>query len=168
MYNEVAWNALIGNLNCIIDLGTLTIIHDNICGNRPSNFLLESDAGNPDNDGSFTLTWGASGAVNYTVYEHSGYITVINSSLGLPLTSETTDLFLPITGYSNGTYYFIVVAHNDNGDTLSNCLIVIVEIPPEGPSDGVIPGYPIYLLLTLFTLMTAILIKKKRAKLPKF
>ena len=83
------------------------------------------------------------------------------------MASEVTDLYFQITGYSNGTYYFIVVAHNDNGDTLSNCLIVIVGIPPEGPNEGVIPGYPIYLLLTFFTVMTAILIKKKRAKLSK-
>ena len=82
--------------------------------------------------------------------------------------SETTDLSLPLTGYSNGTYYFIVVAHNANGDTLSNCLMVTVGIPPEGPDDGVIPGYPLYLLLTFFIVITAILIKKKRAKLPKF
>ena len=165
---EVAWNVFIGNIECILDYGTGTNIHDNICGNRPSDFLLESDAETPDNDGSFTLIWGAPGAVNYTVYEYSSYITVINSSLGLPLASEITDLYLPITGYSNGTYYFIVVAHNANGDTLSNCLIVIVGIPPEEPSDGVIPGYPIYLLLTFFTVMTAILIMKKREKLPKF
>jgi len=166
--NEVAWNAFIGNVDCILDYGTGTNIHDNICGNRPSSFLLESDAENPDNDGSFILTWGASGAVNYTVYEYSSYITVINSSLGLPLASEITDIYLPITGYSNGTYYFIVVAHNAYGDTLSNCLIVIVGIPPEGPDDGVIPGYPLYLLLTFLTVITAILIKKKREKLSKF
>ena len=52
---EVAWNALISNLNCILDLGTGTNVHDNICGNRPNSVLLESDAGSPDNDGSFTL-----------------------------------------------------------------------------------------------------------------
>ncbi len=167
--NEVAWNTLIGNIDCIIDFGTGTNIHDNICGNRPSNFVMDSDAENPDNDGSFTLTWNpASGAVNYTVYEYSGYITAINSSLGLPLASEITDLTLPLTGYSNGTYYFIVVAHNDNGDTLSNCLIVTVGIVPEEPGDGVIPGYPLYLLLTFFIVVTLILIKKKREKLPKF
>jgi len=128
---------------------------------------LESNAENPDDDGSFTLYWGAVGAVNYTVYEHTSFITVINSSVGSPLASETTDISLLITGYSNGTYYFIVVAHNEYGDTLSNCLIVIVGIPPEGPDDGVIPGYPLYLLLTLFTVITAILIKKKREKLLK-
>ena len=105
--------------------------------------------------------------MNYTVYGHSSYISVINSSLGSPLASEVTDITLPITGYSNGTYYFIVVAHNANGDTLSNCLIITVGIPPEEPNNGVIPGYPLYLLLTLFTVMTAILIMKKRRKISK-
>ena len=97
---EVAWNILIGNLNCILDLGTGTNIHDNICGNRPSSLLLESNAENPDDDGSFTLNWVASGAVSYTVYEHTSFITVINSSVGSPLASETTDISLLITGYS--------------------------------------------------------------------
>jgi hypothetical protein len=148
-------------------MGTGTVIHDNICRSRPRNVLLESDAGSPDNDGSFTLAWSAAGAVNYTVYEYSGLITVINSSLGLPLASEITDITLPITGYSNGTYYFIIVAHNAYGDTLSNCLEIIVIISPGGPGPE-IPGYPLYLLLTFFTVITAILIKKKREKLSKF
>ncbi|GAH58388.1 unnamed protein product, partial [marine sediment metagenome] len=42
---EVAWNVFIGNVDCILDFGTGTNIHDNICGNRPRSFLLESDAG---------------------------------------------------------------------------------------------------------------------------
>ena len=98
----------------------------------PGSFSLSSDAGSPDDDGIFDLTWTvASGAHNYSVYRSSSYITVIDGSLTL-LASEIIDLTLALSGYVDGTYYFIVVAHNDNGDTLSNCIQVNVEFP--GPS----------------------------------
>ncbi|MFX0148929.1 MAG: Ser-Thr-rich GPI-anchored membrane family protein, partial [Candidatus Hodarchaeota archaeon] len=87
----------------------------------PGTFFLNSDAGIPDNDGIFNLMWTTSnGAINYNVYQHSNYITVINESLTL-LAEGVTDLNLSLSGYSDGTYYFIAVAHNQYGDTLSNC-----------------------------------------------
>jgi len=99
----------------------------------PDDFTLSSDAGKPDLDGGFELSWEESfRANNYSVYIHSSYITEINGSLTL-LVDNITDLELTLTGYSDGTYYFIVVAHNDYGDTLSNCLEITVEIPtPPG------------------------------------
>jgi len=140
----------------------------------PGSFSLTSDAGAPDDDGIFTLTWdAANGAVNYSVYRHTSFITEINGSL-TTLATGITNLSRLLTGYSNGAYYFIVVAYNAQGDTLSNCHTVIVEIPPEEPSDGdgdghgAIPGYPLYLLLIFFTVITAIIIKMKHKKLPKF
>ncbi|MFX1502875.1 MAG: hypothetical protein ACFFDH_18080, partial [Promethearchaeota archaeon] len=97
----------------------------------PGAFTLSSDADDPDDDGKFTLTWGAAdGAMNYSVYEYSSYITVINGSL-TTLATSITNLSRSLTGYTNGTYYFIVVAHNAQGDTLSNCHKVIVAVPPE-------------------------------------
>ncbi len=99
----------------------------------PGNFILSSNVGSPDTDGIFNLNWtSASGAVNYSVYEYSAYITVINSSLTL-LTNETTVLTFPLTDYSNGTYYFIIVAHNLYGNTSSNCINITVVIPPSPP-----------------------------------
>ncbi len=97
----------------------------------------------------------------------AGYITQINGSL-TTLSEGMTTRTLSLTGYTNGTYYFIVEATNSEGETLSNCIKVIVAIPPEdgdGDGDGVIPGYPLYLLLTFFVVITSILIKKKRKKL---
>ena len=164
--NEVAWNALLGNTNCILDTGTGTNIHDNFCAYAPGFFVLTSDSGYPDSDGSFNLTWeSASEADNYSVYVYSSIITEINSSLGTPVASEITALTLSLTGYSNGRYYFIIVAHNDYGDTLSDCIVVWVDDTPVEPE---IPGYPVYLLLSFFTVITAILIMKKRRKLSKF
>jgi peptide/nickel transport system substrate-binding protein len=95
-------------------------------------FSLTSDAGTPDDNGNFDLNWTASAdATNYSVYEYSGYINDINGSL-TPLTSEITELGLTLSGFLDGIYYFIVVAHNEYGDTLSNCISVVVEHPLPG------------------------------------
>jgi hypothetical protein len=100
----------------------------------PTSFNLNSNADVPyDDDGSFDLIWTeAGGALTYSVYQHSSYITVINGSL-TTLIADTTDLQLELDGYSDGTYYFMVVAENDYGETKSNCIKVIVKItqPPD-------------------------------------
>jgi len=102
----------------------------------PDQFVLNSDAGAPDIDGNFNLNWIASdGAINYTVYQHSSYITTINGSL-TPLVVGTTGLTLPLSAYANGIYYFIVVALNEYGETLSNCISVVVSLP--GPGDFIL------------------------------
>ena len=94
----------------------------------PEPFTLSSDAEDPDDDGTFTLSWTESiGVENYSVYEHSSFITEITEDLIL-LANDIVDLSFPLEGYSDGTYYFIVVAHNENGDTLSNCIQVDVDI----------------------------------------
>ncbi|GAH32973.1 unnamed protein product, partial [marine sediment metagenome] len=98
----------------------------------PGNFVLTSNAGTPDENGNFDLSWTASdGALTYSVYRYSSYITEINGSLTL-LGDGITDLSLALSGYTDGTYYFIAVAHNAYGDTLSNCIEVVVQIPPPG------------------------------------
>ncbi|GAH03208.1 unnamed protein product, partial [marine sediment metagenome] len=71
--------------------------------------------------------------------------------------------------YSDGTYFFAVVAKNSYGTTLSNNLIVIVEIEEPEPGPGPepepeIPGFELWTIL--FTIASASLItllrKKKR------
>ncbi len=92
--------------------------------------MLYSNAGNPDNDGTFDLTWTESpGARNYSIYRHSSYISEINGSLTL-LASEITDLSLGLSEYADGTYYFIVEAHYDQDDVLLNCITVVVGLTP--------------------------------------
>ncbi len=120
----------------------------------PGDFTLSTNAGNPDNDGGFDLTWtAASGATNYSVYRSSSYITVIDGSVTL-LASEITDLTWALSGYEDGIYYFIVVAHNDNGDTLSNCVEINVIISG-------IPGYDSALILLTVVGISFLLIKSK-------
>jgi surface protein len=96
----------------------------------PGEFTLFSNAGTPDIDGRFNLTWTPSSrASNYSVYQNSSYITQVNENLSL-LTAEITNLTHMLTGYNEGTYYFIIVANNDFDYTLSNCLTVVVRLPP--------------------------------------
>ena len=97
-------------------------------GLPPANFVLSSNAGDPDDDGLFTLSWTTSlRASNYSVYQYSSFITEINGSLTL-VADEITDLSLELSEYSNGTYYYIVVAHNQIENTSSNCISVMVQI----------------------------------------
>ncbi len=96
----------------------------------PSSFFLSSDAGNPDIDGVFNLTWtSSSGVNNYSIYTYDQYITHINSSL--TLVSYQTAVSPYEIDTLQGVYYYIVVAHNNYGNTLSNCISVVVELLPS-------------------------------------
>ena len=131
----------------------------------PSDFTLISTAGTPeDDDGEFTLSWDSSDrAVNYTVYQYHQFISEINGSLTL-VAEGITGLSHLLSGYTNGTYYFIVVAYNINGDsTLSNCIEIIVAIPPSEPSkEPVIPGYSLFIFIMGLIVISAIIIKRRR------
>ncbi len=131
----------------------------------PSDFTLNSNAGTPeDDDGEFTLSWDTSDrAVNYSIYRYHQFISEINGSLIL-VEEGITGLSHPLSGYTNGTYYFIVVAYNVNGDfTLSNCIEIIVAIPPSEPSkEPVIPGYSLFIFIMGIIVISAIIIKRKR------
>ncbi len=96
-----------------------------------------------DDDGSFRLSWQAvEGAVNYSIYysstnpESSGnleyLITPISSVDGMDLLDTVETTFYDVTGLSNGTYYFVIVANNESGSSEpSEIISVTVEIPPE-------------------------------------
>jgi len=131
----------------------------------PGNFVLSSNAGTPDDNGVFDLSWtSAVGAQDYSVYEYSNYITEINGSLTL-LGAGITDLSIALSGYTNGAYYFIVVAHNAAGDTLSNCIEVVVQIPPPDPepepTPPFIPGYDFHVVISMICIVSIILFKKR-------
>ncbi|MFX1329674.1 MAG: hypothetical protein ACFE91_16215 [Promethearchaeota archaeon] len=134
----------------------------------PSGFILSSDVGAIDTDGNFTLSWTPSiRANNYSIYQHSSLITLVNYSLTI-LEEETDSLSLPLTGYSNGTYYFIGVAFNNFGNATSNYIKVNVEIPPgesepeDGDSKPPIPGYNLIFLLVIIASASLILIYQRR------
>jgi len=123
----------------------------------PYSFTLSTNATDPDTDGIFDLEWTSSEkAKNYSVYEYSTYITEFNNSLTL-ITLETTNMAHHLSGYSTGIYYFITVAKNNYGITLSNCIIVTIGIPSGG---GGIPGYgTLFFVITLLSI--SVLIFKK-------
>ncbi|MFX1281389.1 MAG: CARDB domain-containing protein, partial [Promethearchaeota archaeon] len=126
----------------------------------PGDFILLTNAGNPDIDGEFTLVWSDSeGALTYSVYEYSRVITVINESLNL-LSTGITGNTIPLSGYSTGTYYFTVVAENNSGVTLSNCIGITVE-KPKRRSHG-IPSYNLLLLVALISTVNLIFLIRIR------
>ncbi|MFW9874021.1 MAG: BspA family leucine-rich repeat surface protein [Candidatus Thorarchaeota archaeon] len=126
----------------------------------PEDFFLSSNAENPDSNGNFDLDWTYSvGANNYSVYRHFSYISVINGSLTL-LADEIIDLTMLCSNYSSGTYFFIVVAHNNDGDTLSNCIMVIVDREGGVGLPGV-SGYSLVLIIAALGITTVLVIKKK-------
>ncbi len=135
---------------------------------RPGNFILTSDAEIPDQDGQFNLTWAESeGANNYSVYGNYGYITEINSSLIL-MADQTGVSPYNISGLMEGHYYFAVEAHNKTGKTLSNCVEVVVQFPPEPepepepePTPPFIPGYNLYVVISMICIVSIILFKKR-------
>ena len=117
-----------------------------------------TDATDPDTDGIFDLDWTiAEFAKNYTIYEFSSYITTLNGSLTV-IVDETTDMTHHLSGYSDGVYFFIAVAKNNHGITLSNCIMVTVGIP----SSSEIPGYSIFFLVLAALSISLIWIKKRK------
>jgi len=127
----------------------------------PEPFNLNTDADTPsDSDGEFKLFWTESNnANNYSVYQYSRYITEINGSLTL-LSEEITDREFLISGYNNGEYYFIVIAKNNDGTILSNCINVNVVISTSS-NPASISGYPVYFIGITCIVVISILFKKK-------
>jgi len=130
----------------------------------PCNFILTSNAGSPDDDGTFNLYWTESiGAKNYSLYQYSYYITSLNETLTL-LAEGLTNLSYSINHYDIGTYYFIAVAHNNSGDTLSNCISVTIGTPSQS-NDKIIPGYPTTLIfISIFIIIGTVVVFNKLKK----
>ncbi len=107
-------------------------------GSPPGPFNIWDDSGGPpDDDGSFDIYCnGSIGANNYSIYYWDSYIFAWNNSLW----EWDNGIALPyfINNMTNGTWYFIVLAFNDYGNSTSiNCISVWVEIfitgSPPGP-----------------------------------
>ena len=132
----------------------------------PGSFSLSSNAGSPDNDGNFALSWTTSeGATSYSVYVCGNYISEINGTVTL-LADRSAVSPYSITGLSNGDYHYVAVAHNDYGETMSNCIKITVQLPSPPDTPG-IPGYDIFFLLLLsgIGLAACIIIHKKVRKI---
>jgi len=129
----------------------------------PGDIALSSDAGTPDINGNFNLIWNVSiGADNYSIYRYNDPITQINGSLVLIADQVATSPF-PISGLIDGEYYFVVVAHNQSGDTISNNVHVTVS-KPVGPTTPGISGYNTFVILGIIIFTAVILCKRKKRK----
>ncbi|MEJ2249397.1 MAG: extracellular solute-binding protein [Candidatus Lokiarchaeota archaeon] len=136
-----------------------TIIEQILKPGTPGIFTLTTDAENPDSDGTFHLTWTSSEwAENYSIYMYNRVITKINQSLTL-ITNQSANSPYLITGLDIGEYYYVIVAYNDLGSTLSNCVKVTVEKPSSVIN---IPGYSEMIVLSIITVVLLILIFKTR------
>lgn len=130
-------------------------------------------------NGTVTIHWDPSvGATIYFIYRNNQLITTVSglTAIAYSYTTYYTDTNLP-----EGTYYYVVVAHNQYGDSpMSNCVSVMVDRPdpepePEPPSNdensndgdngnpfGGVPGYPIFELFTISVAVIAVIIKLRK------
>lgn len=127
---------------------------------RPGDFILSSNANDPDTDGAFDLLWtDSAGADNYSIFLSNNPITTLSGSETL-IDEGINDLEYSISGLGTGIYYYVVVAYNEVGHQLSNNIQVTVGIPSRGGPR--IPGYNILYILALISVITIITIKNKR------
>ena len=104
-------------------------------------FTLTSDADNPDTDGIFNLSWTSSkGALNYSIFSYDKYITEINGSLTLLEDQTATSPYA--INISTGTYYYVVVAHNNVSNVLSNCIKIVVQLEIENDPPSIFINSP--------------------------
>ncbi|MHA1293816.1 MAG: hypothetical protein ACTSQJ_14260, partial [Promethearchaeota archaeon] len=131
----------------------------------PGAFNLTSNAGNPDDDGLFTLIWSNSKrAINYSIYTSTQFITIINTTVIEMIKGIKITNYAILTQLPTGTYYYKVFAYNNDGSIASNCLKIIVELAErtadndDDDSDTAKPfeisGYNLFLLTFSFGIIT--------------
>ena len=144
--------------------GKITLLYNNI---TLSSFTLTSDAETPEYDGDFNLNWENPGnAINYTIYTHNSSITQINNTLNI--LGITTSRSFPITGLTDGIYYYLILARNEKYNLSSNCLKVEVESSND-ITGGTIFGYNFQSLysIILFVSLTLTIITRKNIRKKK-
>ncbi len=138
----------------------------------PGFFMLYSTAGSPDNDGNFNLNWDVSKYTNnYSLYWDTSFIN--DPTIANLIVEGNTNRTYNIIGLTNGRYYYIVVAFNKCGNKTSNCLDVLVQIDSgnigdddddddddDGDGEPIILSYDILILVSIFAIVSVILIKK--------
>ena len=112
----------------------------------PSAPQLEDIVPSPNTDGNIFLEWSDSfGAENYSVYRSTSIITDTSSLTPIALISTGATNYTD-SGLSNGLYYYIIVASNATGDSMSNCNSIQVAL--SGPNLGLL-----ILLIFLFPII---------------
>ena len=154
--------------NGIEDLGELKIT-----GN-PGNFVLSSNKYQLYNGQTFNLSWTPSdGADNYSIYVSNSPISIININC-TKIKDNITNLSYEISNNVSGSYYYVAVAYNESGNTLSNNVNIKILSPlassSSGDSDDV-DSYPmivsiniLILILVIISIITAAMIVGLRAR----
>lgn len=90
--------------------------------------ILELILPNPNTSGDIILNWSDTpGADNYSVYRYHSYITEINGSV--IFVDTTTNSSYNDVGLLSGDYFYVIIAHNETGDSsISNCESIVVDL----------------------------------------
>ena len=97
--------------------------------NPPDDFYLTSDAESSEFDNSFNLSWTNSyGADNYSILYYNHFIYEFNDSLSILVDqSAISPHRVQMPNMNDGTLYFVIIAYNESGYTLSNCISVYFD-----------------------------------------
>ena len=102
---------------------------------NPENFTLTINKNSAYEGEPFILSWTASiGADNYSIYSSIKNITKIDGNCTL-IKKDLTRLNYTIIARDIGLIYYVVVAYNKSGDTLSNCVKINI-LESEGGGDN--------------------------------
>lgn len=145
-------------LNHNINAFKLTVIPD-----APENVSLATD---PDNNGEVFINWHESeDATGYRIYRNTSWINDFDPSLTL-VADVATNATYTDTVPSNGTYYYVVVAYNDDGNSsISACESIFVVIEPSGDGNGPskIPGM-LTPIMIVASIMAIVMLSRKLRK----
>ena len=96
----------------------------------PTEFYLYDNMQDFITNGIINLTWTNSiGVDNYLVYVNNVFIHDFQNK-GTMISEDLIDNFFQIGNFTNGDYFFVIIANNEVGQTMSNCIKVKVRRAP--------------------------------------
>ena len=135
--------------------------------NPPGDFYLTSDAESSEFDNSFNLSWTNSyGADNYSILYYNHFIYEFNNSLFILINQSAISPYkVQMPNMNEETLYFVIIAYNESGYTLSNCISVYFDFLADIFLD---PIFFLILFIGIVTISTSIgiwtLIQKRRGR----
>ncbi|MBD3194150.1 MAG: hypothetical protein GF317_03785 [Candidatus Lokiarchaeota archaeon] len=130
-----------------------------IAQDPPGSFTLSYslEIGDPH---SINLTWTESNfANNYSIYFATNYMLDFTQGTNIVFQIDSLNYIYNVS--ADGTYYFIIVAHNNFANTTSNSIEIQIDTPGGGEPSPEIPGFDIIILLSISAIATGFIIKKK-------